>query len=66
MPKMDTLVDDCGSVVLITPASKAAKEWVAQHLSLEGWQWAGAAFCVEQRFVSPIVQGMKSDGLRVG
>ena len=66
MSKIDTQIDDCGSVVLVTPVTKAAKEWVKEHLSLEGWQWLGNCFAVEGRFAPALVQGMRSDGLRVG
>jgi len=65
MAQVDINVDDEGSVFLFTPVTKLAREWVAQHLSLEGWQWMGHSFGVEHRFVAPIVEGMLADGLRV-
>jgi hypothetical protein len=65
MAKPDVLVDNHGSMFLVTPVSAIAKEWVDQHLSLEGWQWMGSSFGVEHRFVAPIVSGMKADGLKV-
>jgi hypothetical protein len=65
MAKPDILVDDRGSVFLLTPVTQLAKEWVKEHLNLEGWQWLGDAFAVEHRFVAALVDGMKSDGLKV-
>ena len=66
MTQLDVNLDDQGNVFLFTPISRIAKEWVAQHLSLEGWQWMGNSFGIEHRFVGPIVNGMQADGLRVG
>jgi hypothetical protein len=65
MAKPDLTVDDRGSMFLLTPISELAKEWVQTNLALEGWQWLGASFAVEHRFVGQLVDGMRADGLRV-
>lgn len=65
MAQADVQVDDCGTLFMVTPLSQLAREWVEQHLSLEGWQWLGFSFAVEHRFIQPIVEGMVGDGLRV-
>ena len=66
MAKLDIHVDGGGTIYMVTPITQLAKEWVEQHLSLEGWQWLGSAFAVEHRFIANLVQGMRADGLRVG
>jgi hypothetical protein len=65
MPKPDFTVDDHGTIFLVTPITTIAREWVEQHLFLEGWQWLGGGFAVEHRFVAGLVEGMVGDGLRV-
>ena len=65
MAKMDVQVDGGGTVYLVTPITTLAKEWVQQHLALEGWQWLGGGFAVEHRFIANLVQGMRADGLKV-
>ena len=65
MAKLDVQVDGGGTVYLVTPITQLAKEWVEQHLSLEGWQWLGGGFAVEHRFITALVNGMMADGLRV-
>ena len=66
MPKLDVNVDGGGTVYLFTPITQLAREWVKEHLNLEGWQWLGSSFAVEHRFVGSLVEGMQGDGLRVG
>jgi hypothetical protein len=66
MAKLDITVDDHGSIFMFTPISKLAREWVEEHLRLEGWQWLGASFAVEHRFARSLAEGMAEDGLVVG
>ena len=66
MAQLDVNLDDHGTVCLFTPISRLAREWIARHLRLEGWQCLGASFAVEHRFAVPLVEGMLADGLRVG
>lgn len=64
---MDVEVSGLGSsVVLFTPISAAAREWVDEHVALESWQWLGSGFGVDHRFVEPLIDGMTSAGLSVG
>ena len=65
-PKMaDVLVRNEGSIVMFTPKSQEAKNWVDDNLGLESWQWLGPAFAVEWRYAPDIVNGMTGDGLEV-
>lgn len=45
----DFRVTDHGSVVAFQPLTQAAKDWVAEHVQLESWQWMGAVFHVDHR-----------------
>lgn len=61
----DVLVRNEGTVVLLTPRSDEAREWVDENLGLESWQWVGDSFAVEWRFAPNVVDGMIGDGLEV-
>ena len=54
-----------GSVSLVTPLTPAAMEWVEGNVVLESWQWVGAGFGVEWRFVGDLARGMRDAGLVV-
>lgn len=54
-----------GSIMLVVPLTPAAKEWVADNLALEGWQWMGNAFACEPRYAGDLAQGMADAGLVV-
>lgn len=62
---IDVIVTNEGTIFLFEPRTEAAREWVREHVQLEGWQWFGPAFCVEHRFALDLAQGMTDDGLVV-
>lgn len=62
--KPDATVNNQGSIFLLTPISKAAKEWTDSKLDPDA-QMFGNAIVVEHRYISDIVQGMQNDGLTV-
>lgn len=64
-PVPDVTVRYFGSQFLVTPETPAAKAWVAENVQLEGWQWMGKAFAVDQHFIENLVDGMQADGLVV-
>ncbi len=51
---------DDGSVVLITPISEEAREWVAENMALEPWQWLGGGFACEPRMVGDLLEGFEN------
>jgi hypothetical protein len=61
----DVRCDAAGSVVYVTPMTESGREWVADNLSLESWQWQGESFAVEHRYAQELVLGMRGDGLSV-
>ncbi len=54
-----------GSVVMFAVLTQAARDWVAEHIYLEDWQWLGNAFAVEPRYADDLESGMSGDGLVV-
>jgi hypothetical protein len=48
---------------MVEPVSQAAKDWVAENVPLEDWQWMGPRFAVEHRYIAELVGGMMEDGL---
>jgi hypothetical protein len=63
---VDVSVRDEGSVVIVTPQTDAAKAWVEENVSLEGWQWFGGGFAAEPRMLDNLLAGMEEDGLEIG
>jgi len=63
---VDVSVRDEGSVVIVTPQTDAAKAWVEENVSLEGWQWFGGGFAVEHPRLDNLLAGMEEDGLEIG
>ena len=54
---------DEGSVVLITPLSKLAREWTEANVQLEDWQWLGGGFAVEHGYADELLCGIADAGL---
>jgi hypothetical protein len=51
------------SIILVTPISDEAKQWVDDNIALEGWQWLGQSFGCEPRYLYELVIGMENSGL---
>ena len=54
-----------GSVIMVVPVTPVAKEWVADNIALESWQWLGGGFACEPRYAGDLAQGMSDAGLVV-
>ena len=63
--QQDILIEHCGSVVMVTPLTPEATEWVDENVGLESWQWLGGSFSCEPRYVDRLIEGMEDDGLIV-
>ena len=61
----DVRVDNHGSIFIVTPCSPAGSEWVDDNLPTEAQRWGANGVVVEHRYITPIVEGMLSDGLAV-
>jgi hypothetical protein len=63
---VDVSVANEGTIFLFTLHTNAAREWVAEHVQLESYQWMGnSSFGVEHRYALDLAAGMQSDGLTV-
>ena len=59
--KHDFAVVNHGSIMLVTPVSEEAVDWINEHVP-EG-QYFGNALCVEPRYIHSLVIGMEDAGL---
>jgi hypothetical protein len=55
---------DLGSICLLQPLTDAAREWLDEHVDPDA-QWLGPSLAIEARYVEPIVEGMRAEGLLV-
>ena len=60
---VDVATDGCGSITMLTPLTKAGRDWMAEHLETESWQWMGLSLAIEPRCAEAIIVGMYADGL---
>ena len=56
-------ITDHGSVVTFTPLTQEAKDWFAENVASEGWQWLGPALGVDHRFATDLTSGLEDAGL---
>ena len=60
----DFVVENHGSIFLLTPLTPYANSWVEEHLP-EDRMTFGGSIVVEHRYISDIVHGIQNDGLAV-
>lgn len=63
--KLDFEFTDDGPVILLTPLSQRAHQWVKANIA-DDRQWFGGALLVERTFAPALVEGMVSDGMLFG
>ena len=63
--KIDVSINYEGTIVLFTPETPAATEFVERNVFLEPWQWLGNGFACEPRLAADIIEGMQAEGLVV-
>ena len=54
------------AVATVTPLSRRGREWVDQHVHVEGWQVAGESILAEPRMALAIADASRDAGLAVG
>lgn len=62
--QVDVEVINHGSLFGLTPKTDAGEQWLTEHLP-EDTQCLGKSRFCEPRYVEPIVEGMRDDGLTV-
>lgn len=60
----DIEVSDHGTILIFTPLTPAARDWVAEFLPEDAQRWAGGTV-IEHRYISGVVIGAQRDGLLV-
>ena len=58
----DVLVENHGSIALVTPMTSEANDWVDENVQLESWQWLGCSFACEPRFWTTSLKECKRAG----
>lgn len=60
---IDVVIVDSGSISIVEPRSERAKAWVNRKVSDEGYQPAWPTLYVEARYLGPLLEAMREDGL---
>ena len=60
----DFTAQDPGSIVILTPQTPEAHDWVAEHLPADA-QWLGRGIAIERRYFADIYDGITADGLTI-
>jgi hypothetical protein len=63
---LDVTVENHGSIALVVPETKRAREWVEENVLQGELLWWGRGFVCEPRYLGDLVEGMQGDGLTVG
>ncbi len=63
--EIDIQINDQGSIIMFTPVSEFAKEWVNNNCYIESWQWMGSSFCVDHRIAEQLIEGMEEHDLSI-
>ncbi|HXX13284.1 MAG TPA: hypothetical protein VEJ47_00125 [Candidatus Eremiobacteraceae bacterium] len=58
----DFAVHNHGSIILLEPLSVAAFQWIEDHLPEDRLTF-GNSVCIEPRYLGPILEGIKDEGL---
>ena len=66
MKAADVLVDNQGTIMVLTPQTQKAKDWFDENVEAEGWQWIGDGLGVDHRMAENLLQGILTSGLTVG
>lgn len=61
----DILIENHGSVAMLTPMTPDAHQWVEEHVEIEPWQRIGCSVACEPRCLDRLVEGMQESGLIV-
>ena len=60
----DFTIADHGSVVIVTPQSEAATNWLDEYVGTGGQFW-GKGFVVEPRLLDHLIEGIHEAGMEV-
>lgn len=59
---IDFVVRPHGTVWTFEPRTESANRFVRTDLDVQGWQWLGQSFGVDQRLVNDLIAALESEG----
>lgn len=63
-PSPDFSIRDEGSILLLTPQTEPAREWIDTHIGPDnGYQPYFPTIVIERRYVAAILEGIRDSGL---
>lgn len=62
---MDFYFQDNGSIILLTPLSKPAKNWTKENVYYEHWQLFGDSIAMEPRSFEEVFEGITDAEFRI-
>lgn len=66
-PSSDFSLRDEGSILLLTPRTEPARNWIAEHIGRSnGFQPYYPTIVIEPRYIGPILDGIRESGLSLG
>ena len=58
-------IADQGTIILIRPLNKTARQWLDENVVAEPWQWVQGALCVEARFARDLLIEIEEAGFSI-
>jgi len=62
---MDIKIQNEGSIIVFTPMTSEALEWINENCEVESWQWVGGSLAIDHRFAEYIIYGLADAGFNV-
>lgn len=64
--EVDFVTLDCGSIVILTPLSQEAHDWLNENIDVENAQWYSKGVVIEHRYANDIITAITQHNLTVG
>ena len=62
----DFEIKNCSSIVLFNLLTAGARDWVAENVSTEPWQWMGTStLSIEHRYATQLASTMVEEGFNL-
>jgi len=63
--KTDFYYQNCGTIILLKPQTKYAKDWVNNNLQVESWQNNTFGVAIEPRYFEAIIDAIRDEGIGI-
>lgn len=64
-PDFTLTYKDGDSLGRLRPNNDSAQRWLEENAQSEPWQWLGRWLCIEHRYITDIVAGIRDEGFTV-